>query len=228
MSDDPDPREFIEPWWETAPKEVEPGQLVRIALPSPDFISMGLVVEGRKDPREHGKAAFYTNTLERVLADRRELRLPVAGMPSGPWIVQRAKVRYALVLSRPGSAVPKGLGGSAALREPCLLVVPYWTADQSGGRQGLRPELVSKIKRAFYPQFLADQLPIERASDVSVVRFDHVYAVGASSTNFEVQPHRLSSDALAFVQGWFAWAQSGTPPALAEHREIIEACRDWD
>lgn len=228
MNDQLDARALVAPWWdpETSEPQLEPGRLAYAVVPSPDFRSLGLVVEGRDDPREHGKAVFRTDSLRNVLAARGQPRLPVAAMPIGPWLVQRGKERPVLVLGQAGLPIPKSVagGGQASWREPCVLVAPYYTADTTPGRAGFPTQVVSNIKRACYAQFLADQLPVRNASGVSVLRFDHVHALGAADGNLRLTEHVLTRDALELVLEWFRWAIEGVPPIGGLLSLVREEC----
>jgi hypothetical protein len=49
-----------------------------------------------------------------------------------------------------------------------------------------------------------DRLPIG-GSDESIMRFDQVQAIGPARTAIDILPHRLSDEALAFVDEWMIW-----------------------
>ncbi|MFH0810425.1 MAG: hypothetical protein V2A77_08175 [Pseudomonadota bacterium] len=118
-----------------------------------------------------------------------------------------------LILSMGGLEIPKAVshGGPGYQRKPCVLVVPFYGGDQDGSRAGFSPEFVERIKRIEYPQYIADTLPLGNLA-MSIMRLDHVLAVGCAPSNFELMPHRLSNDALELVLDWFRWLVEGSLP----------------
>ncbi len=89
-----------------------------------------------------------------------------------------------------------------------MLVAPYYGADQSGKRGGFRPEFVQRIRRAEYPQYSWDSLPLPGASE-SILRFDHLQPLGESAQAMEVTSYRLVADAAEIIEEWLSWFRMG-------------------
>jgi len=204
---------FCGRWWEeTTEYRLEYGRLVKAFLPHVDQQPYVLVAQGRSDPEAHDAADFEIQPL-RANDPPAEAYLPVAGLPTYPGevrIVQRAKKRPALVLSASGADVESRLKTGAAryLTNRSVLVAPYYGADRSSRRGGWKPEFVQRIRRAEYPQYVWDVLPIGGASE-SILRLDHIQPLGENAQAIEVTPHRLSTAALEIVEEWVSWFRTG-------------------
>jgi hypothetical protein len=200
-------------WWEeTGERRLEYGRLVRAFLPHVDQQPYLLVAHGRTDPEAHQEAEFE---IQPLLANKppTEAYLPVAGLPaySGEVrILQRAKKRPALILSTSGAAVERRLkaGSARYLTNRSVLVAPYYGADRSGKRGGFKPEFVQRIRRAEYPQYSWDSLPISGASE-SILRFDHLQPLGENAQAVEITPYRLTVDAADIIEEWLSWFRTG-------------------
>ncbi len=204
---------LCEPWWEKTPdRRLEYGRLVKAFLPHVDQQPYLLVAKGRTDPEAHDEADFELQPLRGDRAPK-EAFLPVAGLPKYEGevrIVQRAKKRPALVLSTSGAEIESSLRTGAARHQTnrSVLVAPYYGADRSGKRGGWKPEFVQRIRRAEYPQYAWDSLPIPGASE-SILRLDHIQPVGEAAQALELTPHRLTPDAAEVMEEWLAWFRSG-------------------
>ena len=204
-------------WWEKAePAVLEAGRLAWTFVPYPEVVSRGLVLEGREDPRDHSTARFRVEPL-RVGTPPKISKLPVAALPTftgESYVAQRGKKRPVLVLSMGGPEIPKAVsqGAPGYQRKPCVLVMPYYGVDQDGKRAGFAPEFITRIRRTEYPQYMLDTLPVGGSSE-SVLRLDHVLAVGSAASNFELSPYRLHAEAFDLVLDWFRWLVEGDVPA---------------
>ncbi len=107
--------------------------------------------------------------------------------------------------------IPGGLRtrGARWQTAPTLLVAPYYGVDPDGTRGGWRPEFVQRIRRAEYPQYVWDALPIGGPKE-SVLRLDHAFPVARNPAAFRATEHRLSSDALGVLDEWLTWLVRGT------------------
>jgi hypothetical protein len=217
------------PWWLNCDdKAVRRGRLIRAFVPHVDQEPRTLILEGRAEPTGHESALFR---IEPIRIDRpsRRTTLPVAALPSYPGevhIVQRAKVRPALVLSTGGEDVPGALRIGAARYQttPTMLAAPYYGADPGGNRGGWRPEFVQRIRRCEYPQYFWDKLPIGRSTSESIMRLDHLQPIGRHANSIELMPFSLSSDAVQIIDEWLAWLLSGVMPTesiLAQIRNYL-------
>lgn len=204
---------LISEWWEkTDERRLEYGRLVKAFLPHVDQQANVLVAQGRTDPEAHEEADFEIRPLQ-ANNPPREAYLPVAGLPTYPGevrIIQRAKKRPALVLSASGTEVEGRLKTGAAryLTNRSVLVAPYYGVERSGKRGGWRPEFVQRIRRATYPQYAWERLPIAGGAE-SILRFDHIQPLGENAQAMEVTPYRLTSDAAEIVEEWLSWFRIG-------------------
>lgn len=200
-------------WWEvTDEPRLEYGRLVKAFLPHVDQQPNVLVSKGRSDPEAHEEVDFEIQPLRRTTPPP-DAYLPVAGLPAYPGevrIIQRAKKRPALVLSVLGAEVESRLRTGAARYQTnrSFLVAPYYGADRTGKRGGIKPELVQRIRRAEYPQYAWDSLPIAGSSE-SILRLDHVQPLGVNDQAIEVTPYRLTDDAAEIIEEWFSWFRTG-------------------
>jgi hypothetical protein len=213
-------------WWEEdGSRDVRRGRLVRAFVPHVDQEPQVLVAEGRAAPTDHTRALFRLETF-RISQPPPASSLPVAALPELPGerrFVYRGKVRPALVLSTGGADVPAvlRLGAARWQTAPTILVAPYYGADRDGERGGWKPEFVARIRRAEYPQFIWDSLPIGDVKE-SILRLDHIMPIGRHPNSFEVTAHRLTAEALSIVDEWIAWITAGT---LAEDGVLYDIRR---
>lgn len=205
---------YVGDWWvETASTSLERGRLVKVFVPHVDQVPKKLVPEGRVDSTEHSNARFRIEAL-RASDPLTKSRLPIAALPQYPgecWIVSRAKLRPAVVVSAGGAAVPKQLrGGSGAnwTTAPTVLVAPFYGASKSEKRSGWRPGLVERIKRVEFPQYLWDMLP-GSGGEESILRLDHVQPIGRDHSSMQMLPYRLSEDALKVLDECLTWVMTG-------------------
>jgi hypothetical protein len=217
------------PWWtETDETVLRRGRLIRTFLPHISQEPRTLIPEGRSEPTQHERAVFQIEPL-RVGQVPRQPGLPVAALPTYAgevYIVQRAKVRPALVLGAGGPDLDVTLrrGTPRYQTAPTLLVAPYYGVDQSGSRSGYRPEFVIRIRRCEYPQYMWDKLPI-RGSSESILRLDHVQPVGLHPNSFELLPYQLNGEAMDIVDTQLQWLLTGILPpetVLADIRNALQ------
>lgn len=210
-------QDIVDPWWVAAEgMDLKPGRLVRTFVPFPDVLTHALVIEGREEATDHSSARFRVEPLRGKNPSRRR-DLPVAALPSHPgeaYIAQRGKWRPALIISVGGPVVPREelKGGTSSQRRPCAFVAPYYGADQDGTRAGLPGEFLDRVRSAMYPQFVLDTLPIGGV-DRSLLRLDHMLAIGADRQNFELLGYELSPEALAVTHEWVRWLVEEQVPA---------------
>lgn len=210
-------QDLVEPWWEeTENRELETGRLAWTFVPYPEVQTKGLVLEGRSDPHDHTKARFRVEPLSAGRLPKSPNKLPVAALTKRKgesYVAQRGKRRPVLVLSLGGEEVSKSVskGGPGYLRKTCVLVLPYYGADKDGKRAGFNEEFLRRIRSIEYPQYMIDSIPIS-GSKISVLRFDHVLAVGRESSNFELTNYRICQDAIEVIFDWFKWLVEGVLP----------------
>lgn len=204
---------MCDPWWETTDSnQVQRGRLLRTFLPHVDQHPHVLVAEGRTEPTDHDQAEFRVEPL-RVKSPPPGSRLPVAALPhfrGEVRAVYRAKMRPALVVSAGGPDLPKPLRTGVARYQtnPSLLVAPYYGADRGKGSGGWKEELVTRIRRCEYPQYVWDSLPI-RGRKESILRLDHIQPIGRHGESFELTRYRLGKDALEILDEWLSWLVEG-------------------
>ena len=66
-----------------------------------------------------------------------------------------------------------------------------------------------RIRQATYPQFMWDMLPLPGGPAESILRLDHAFSISAHQEAFAFTTHRLSDEAVAFVESWFSWLVTG-------------------
>ena len=89
-------------------------------------------------------------------------------------------------------------------------MAPYYSIDRDGSRGGWNPDFVSRIRRAEYPQYLWDLLPIARSGEGgSILRFDNAFSVSQHGDAYAHCGHRLSDEAVGYLAQWFRCLVSG-------------------
>jgi len=222
---------FVEPWWvKSDSKEIERGCLVRVLVPYPAQKPLILIPEGRgEDPTDHTTARVR---IEPFVPGQppREAKLPVAGLPLRPgesFLASRGKVRPCVVLSMGGTSIEKALrrGGSAWQSAGTLLVAPFYGADHDGSRGGWDAELVKRIRRAEYPQYLLDRLPLTGSVE-SILRFDHIFPIGQDHASFRLTGFCLSPEAMRLVDEWLVWLFEGQVRTNSDLAYLAQSLRE--
>jgi hypothetical protein len=205
-------------WWvPVAGGSVTRGRLLWAVVPHVDQHPFALITKGRTEDTDHARADYEVVPLRQRTFSPLPY-LPVAGMPDLPGelkIVSRAKRRLVLVIGNAGIEVEKSLriGDARFHTNRTLLVAPYYSAKT------WRPELVEKIRRCAYPQFIWDRLPFSDYRE-SILRLDHVQPIGNHGESFELIDLCLSEDALTLVEDQFIWLRTGRMPAASDLTEI--------
>jgi hypothetical protein len=184
-------------------------------VPYPDMKPFRLVPVGRGDnPRQHDSASYRIEEFRTGEAVSGISTLPVAGVPlrlGENYLVRRGKLRPALVVATGGPSIPRELRAGAPhwQSNPTLLVAPYYGASADGTRGGWKPEFVQRIQRIEYSQYFWDDLPIGGSEVGSILRLDHVFPVGGDPSNWQATPHRVSNEAMSFIDEWLSWHLTG-------------------
>ncbi len=206
-------QDWIGEWWiEKNPPEPERGRLIWAHLPHIAQQPMVLIPEGRKSPTEHN-TIIYTLKVFDINLRAAPPKIPVAALPNyfeEERQVYRTKKRPALILCQGGQEVPRGLrtGGAKRFSLTCL-VAPYYGGDQSGKRSGFKDEFRKLARRAAWPQFIWDMLPIASRTNESILRLDHVQPVPREKSAIQLTPFCLSKDALTIIEEWLGWLMTG-------------------
>jgi hypothetical protein len=110
-----------------------------------------------------------------------------------------------------GAPIPKNLRGGQNRWQsaPTILVAPYYGADPSSTRGGWPAPFVERIRRAEYPQYIWDILPIGPSEIESILRLDQIMPVGADSANWRIEPYVLGEEARELVDQWLSWLITG-------------------
>lgn len=206
-------QKYIDPWWtEDRTDSIVRGRLLWTWVPYPEMKPYRLVPEGRgDDPRQHGRAEFRIETFRMGDAPKGVTTLPVAALPmrdAETYLVQRGKRRPVVVVSTGGLPVARELrpGREHWQSARSLLVAPFYGADSGTSRGGWPAPFVERIRRAEYPQYVWDVLPFSSSSSsISILRLDHIFAIGADPANWKTEPHILSPDALGVLDTWINW-----------------------
>jgi hypothetical protein len=200
-------------WWERTPgKTICRGRLLWGFCPVFDLKPLVLQEQGRVTPTGHHKASFKLVALSAIGQTSSAARIPVAALPvikGEVKAVYRAKRRPMLVIGAGGEELPpeirKGIGWQ---KEPFMLAAPYFGGDQGATRGGWPEEFVKRIRRAEYPQYAYDQLPLHGPS-FSVLRLDQIQPVHRDPASYELTDYRLSDDAMDIINSWLEWLITG-------------------
>jgi len=207
-------QDLVGEWWiEKNPRQIERGRLIWAYLPHIAQQPMILIPEGRPEPTEHNRALF---SLEVFDIDHPPVppKMPVAALPfysEETRMVFRTKKRPALILCQGGAIIEKGLRtGGAKKFAPTCLVAPYYGGDQSGRRAGFKDEFKALARRAAWPQFIWDMLPVASRTNESILRLDHLQPIPRERNAIQLTPFCLSRDAQIIVDEWLDWLMTGT------------------
>lgn len=171
---------------------------------------------GRGDePRQHTTAEFRIETFRVGDPPKGITTLPVAALPirdGETYVVGRAKRRPAIVVSTGGTPVPRDLrqGQSRWQFAPTILVAPYYGANPSSARGGWPAPFVERIRRAEYPQYMWDVLPISAGETESILRLDHIMPIGADPANWTATDYVLSDEAKVLFEQGVVWVMTGS------------------
>ncbi len=205
---------MLEPWWiEDKSFGFNRGRLMKAFLPHVDQVPKTITTIGRTEPTVHNKANYQIEPL-RIKQPHRKPTLPVAAMPlysNEVHTIYRAKKRPALIISEGGESVDRALtiGKPKWQTAPTVLVAPFYGADEGGQRAGFNPQFIKRVRRAMYPQFMWDKLPINGSTVESILRLDHIQPVGRHHDSIEILSYRLSDDALTALNDWIMWFIEG-------------------
>lgn len=203
-------------WWvEDKTETIVRGRLIWTLIPYAEMKPYRLVPVGRGDAaRQHTTADFRIETFRVGDPPKGIATLPVAALPvreGETYLVGRGKRRPAIVVSTGGAPIPKDLRGGPNRWQSAqtILVAPYYGADPSATRGGWPAPFVERIRRAEYPQYIWDILPIGRSEIESILRLDHIMPVGADSANWRIEPYVLSVEARELFDQWLSWLITG-------------------
>jgi hypothetical protein len=222
-----------EPWWqECRGGALARGRLVWVTVPYPDMKPYRLIPLGRgDDPKQHQEARYRLEEFRLADPPAKVSGLPVAGLPlrdDETFLVHRGKRRPALVIALSGVEVDaKFKRNSAAWQHsPAVLVAPYYGALATATRGGWNAEFVSRIQRGEYCQYAWDILPIGAGTEGSVLRFDHLFPIGADPANWDDTGYEMTTAAMAIVDEWILWHLTGTLTDGALHvaRTLLLEC----
>ena len=204
---------YYDPWWvESKDKTYSRGQLIYSFVPHVSQVPSRMVPEGRTDPEKHDRANYRIEPLHIGKKNDRS-SLPVAAMGLNHneiACVYKAKRRPMILLGIGGPEVDKvhKIGAPKWQVLPTILAAPFYGADQDGTRAGFKPELVERIKRSEYPQYMWDMLPIGGAKE-SILRLDQLQPIGRHHGSIEFSGFCLSDKALEILDDWLDWVVSG-------------------
>jgi len=203
---------YVSPWWITDNKrDFRRGRLIKAFLPHVHQVPFTLIPTGRdEDPTDHSKIRYTMKELKLLDKNDRSL-LPASALvvPEGENILAfRGKKRPALIISSGGDEIQKNLrkGKPAWQTAPTILVVPYYGVAQDGKRAGFSEPFVERVKKAEYPNFYWDRLPITGESKKgSICRLDHILPLGRHHDSVEFTEHCLSEEAMEIMSQWLRW-----------------------
>jgi len=211
---------YVSPsWWITDNKhDFKRGRLIKAFLPHVHQVPFTLIPTGRgEDPADHSKIRYTMKELK--LTDKNDLSvLPAAALvvPEGEKILAyRGKKRPALIISSGTDDIPQNLrtGKPAWQTAPTILVIPYYGAAQNGKRAGFHEEFIQRVKKAEYPNFHWDKLPIPGEGEFgSICRLDHILPLGRHHDSVEFTQYCLSEPAMEIINQWLRWLIEETLP----------------
>lgn len=215
-------------WWKNYDgPDYRPGRLIWAFLPYVDQSPYRLIPleRGGEDGTRHDRAFYKLEPLNIKNAFSHS-RLPHASLPEKEKeirAVYRAKRRPAIIIGKSGPKVDKGYttGKAAYQTLQTILVAPSYGADEDG-RAGYKPELVERIQRCEYPQFMWDILPIKTQTRESIIRLDQIQPIGKTTSSIEFTDFCLSEEALQIIYEWLEWLMTGV---VSEDSRFNE-CRD--
>ena len=203
---------YVSSWWiEDKTRDYRRGRLIKAYLPHVHQVPFTLIPEGRgQDPTDHTKIRYTMKELK--LLEKRDLStLPAAALviPEGEKILAfRGKKRPALIISTGGGEIPKNLkkGKPAWQTAPTVLVVPYYGVEQNQKRAGFNGEFIERVKKAEYPNFYWEKLPIPGdGGKGSICRLDHILPLGKHHDSIEFTEYCLSDMAMEIINQWLRW-----------------------
>jgi hypothetical protein len=200
-------------WWiEQKKLDLRRGRLVRALVPHVELVPLAMTGSERNDPRDHTTATVKFQQLN--IREKRSPAsiLPIAGLADYDgehYIVQRAKVRPALVIDCDCDYPNPEHGQAKWQTHPTMSIIPIYGCDQSDKRAGWPPRLLQAIRRVKWPQYLWDKLPIDGPTKESVMMLNRIMPIGRHQNYYEVLPWFLSDQALAIVDEWLDWLRTG-------------------
>lgn len=211
---------YIQRWWiEHKNNDFRRGRLIHAFLPHVHQVPFTLIPKGRdEDPTNHTKIRYTMKELK--LLEKEDLStLPAAALtvPEGEKILAfRGKMRPALIISSGGKDISRNLIKEKPKWQtaPTILVVPYYGAERSGQRAGFRKEFVDRVKKAEYPNFYWDKLPISgEGTEGSICRLDHIFPLGKHHDSVKFTQHCLSEEAMTIIDEWLHWLIEDIEPS---------------
>ena len=199
-----------DPWWiDDGKREFEVGRLVNAILPFVDQNPYALETIGRVKSTQHKEARVRFVPID-IKSAVNYSRLPVAPLPqySGETsAVYRTKKRPALIVHAGCSDIPNALRKNKPRyqTDPCILVAPFFTAEQGPDRKGYTPAFVERVRRCEYPQFFWDTLPESKSGATSLMKLDHIQPVGRNHSVVEVTNYKLSDLAVEIMKQFLDW-----------------------
>lgn len=205
---------LVAPWWIVeGTKDFRRGRLVRAFVPHVGVEPWALDLLDRPDATDHTKANYAIRPL-RIHDPRRQPPLPLALWPAFEnevLTVFRAKQRPALIISEGGYDVPDSLrkGSAKWTTQKTVLIAPYYGVEQSATRGGWPVQLVERIIRCEYPQFLWDLLPINKNPTGSILMVNRIQPIGDHHNSLAWTQFCLSDQALEVLDEWLMWFATG-------------------
>jgi len=151
------PQALIDPWWvEYTGDEYRPGRLVWSVLPHPDQVPYELIPEGRESATDHSTGRVIIKSFSMGEPVKKKVSLPLAAMPVYDKEIicaYRTKKRPAIIISKGGLPVEKSMTKDMSKSRTAItvLVAPAYSVEQR-----YRAELIERIRRCEYPQFMWD------------------------------------------------------------------------
>ena len=216
-------------WWieDGVKPQLCRGRLIQAYVPHLEWEPRTLAPKQRGSSTDHNTAVFEAKPLR--IGDRRtQPQLPIAGLTLNPgevYLVQRAKRRPAVILGGHDTpevepSLTRGMPNWQTAQT--VVVAPYYGATKTGTRAGFNAEFLDRVRKAEYPEYVWDSLPLPGETTESILMLNRLQHLGRHYNTYELTSYRLSDVAVGLLDDWVEWLLTGT---LAEHG-VLKLFRD--
>jgi len=218
-------------WWiKNESKKLCRGALIFAFIPHIDLIPCSLEPVSRTEATKHDSAIVQVSPISINQPLKKKPMLPIAAMPLNDgevWAAYKAKKRPCLVFSNSGIPVDKELtrGKPNHATAPTFLAAPYYGIGQNGKRSGYNPLFIEGVRHCEYSQFHWEkELPF-KGGEESLLRLDHLQALGAHYKSYELSDYMLSPYAMSLLDDllhWFVWGGLPKNSDLLHYKDLIQ------
>lgn len=200
-----------EAWWEeTRDPKLRRGSLIWAWVPYIVEVPTEICPIARVDGKDHQHVEIRACQFHRANKPEKP-ELPVAALYTHDderWLAYKAKERPAIVLADLCEPLTAPQGGYKPHYQPTIAVAPCFGIG-AGTRASFDDELVKRCRRAQYPQYIWDQLPLDTATEASIIRLDQQMPIGRSLNNYRLAGWRMTAKAVEILDDWVTWFRTG-------------------